>query len=71
MGHTWAGEQAGEMKKGYSTYKNSSATERDILRHIMFCQDFMYQRLDPRPLPAGRAVWILDLKGCSAPLLAP
>lgn len=57
----WA--QAGMMREGWKKYQKSSATDRDVARHICFTHDYMYNVLDTSPLPGGRAIWINDLKG--------
>ena len=32
-------------------------------RHFGFVEEYVWQVLDPRPLPLGTAVWIVDLGG--------
>lgn len=32
-------------------------------RHFGFVEEYMWQVLDPRPLPLGTAIWIVDLGG--------
>ncbi len=32
-------------------------------------QDYLYDVLDPEKLPAGRSIWVIDMKGARTPLL--
>ena len=52
------------MREGWQKFKTSGLSERDIARHIAFCNDFLYKVLDTEPMPeGGRTIWINDLKG--------
>lgn len=32
-------------------------------RHFGFVEEYIWQVLDPRPLPLGTAIWVVDLGG--------
>ncbi|BDA46825.1 probable SEC14-like protein 2 at C-terminar half [Coccomyxa sp. Obi] len=55
--------KVGEIKKGLKALKATGVTPDDYQRHIMFVQDYMYEVLDPNPVPEGRSIWIIDMKG--------
>jgi hypothetical protein len=38
-------------------------SEEELLAHLMLCFDFYFSRLDPRPLPHGKSINIVDLAG--------
>jgi hypothetical protein len=53
----------GVWKQSYDALKADGVSEEELLAHLMLCFDFYFSRLDPRPLPHGKSINIVDLAG--------
>ncbi|KAL3159567.1 hypothetical protein ABBQ38_009981 [Trebouxia sp. C0009 RCD-2024] len=55
--------KVGDMRAAWKKMKAAGITSDMGLRHFGFVEEYMWQVVDPRPLPLGTAIWIVDLGG--------
>ncbi|DBA82715.1 TPA: hypothetical protein ACH3X1_006948 [Trebouxia sp. C0004] len=55
--------KVGDMRAAWKKMKAAGITSDIGLRHFGFLEEYIWQVLDPRPLPLGTAIWIVDLGG--------
>ncbi|KAL0037452.1 hypothetical protein WJX79_008680 [Trebouxia sp. C0005] len=55
--------KVGDMRAAWKKMKAAGITSDIGLRHFGFVEEYIWQVVDPRPLPLGTAIWIVDLGG--------
>ncbi|KAL0052681.1 hypothetical protein WJX82_005986 [Trebouxia sp. C0006] len=55
--------KVGDMRASWKKMKAAGITSDIGLRHFGFVEEYIWHVLDPRPLPLGTAIWIVDLGG--------
>ncbi|KDO25828.1 hypothetical protein SPRG_08772 [Saprolegnia parasitica CBS 223.65] len=63
QGHMISIELAGNMKKGMANFMSKGVVEADVVTHLGFYNEFLWNVIDRRPAPFGTQLKILDLNG--------
>ncbi|OQS00525.1 serine protease family S09A [Thraustotheca clavata] len=64
-GHIISIELAGSMKKGMQHFLSLGVVETDVVYHLGFYNEFLWNVIDRRPLPLGTMLKIVDMNGVS------
>lgn len=58
-------ECMGRWPESYNRIAAEGVSEQDMLEHLLFTYQYAFNKLDPRKLPQGKTVKIVDLEGLS------
>ncbi|OQS01387.1 hypothetical protein ACHHYP_01192 [Achlya hypogyna] len=64
-GHMISIELAGNMKKGMANFLSKGVVETDVVTHLAFYNEFLWNVVDARPAPLGTQLKIVDMNGVS------
>nr|CCA25232.1 conserved hypothetical protein [Albugo laibachii Nc14] len=64
-GHLITFEHLGSMKASREHWLAHDVSEQDAIMYHMVCQEFLWKVLDPRPLPHGTQIKVVDIQGIS------
>ncbi|GAB4815034.1 hypothetical protein N2152v2_002080 [Parachlorella kessleri] len=56
-------ECMGQWKAAYNGIRRDGVSEQALLHHLCFIYEYTFTHVDPRPLPHGKTVKIIDLEG--------
>lgn len=58
-------EQVGRFRTAYSTLRKQGITDAELLRHMIFTNEYLYNVTAPGVIPHGRIIKIMDMSGAS------
>jgi hypothetical protein len=62
-GHAVFAMKMGDLHRNYSQIEEAGLSNDDIVKHLALVYEYAFKEVDPKPLPGGQLINIMDFEG--------